>query len=317
MKPIFVFVLALICFISQSRGGFIGPSVRRPWSAATTAAIRSDWRRNTKLHILSDSLPPPETSESEPSLKLPILTSPSPPSSPAAVFGRPLDKDTIQRNKDMVHVIKGFLFDQLFAGDTRDRAFARFYALETIARMPYFSYLSVLHLLETLGKWRRSDYLKLHFCQSWNEMHHLLIMEELGGSQRFSDRWLAQHVAFAYYWFVVALYLFNPTWAYNLNEAVEEEAYATYDGFLKENQEWLQSQPAPAVAKAYYCDGDLFLFDEMHWDTKGASTTNGLSKSQTPVKRRPQCDTLYDVIMAIRDDEMEHVSTMKSLQERA
>ncbi|CAN0037744.1 unnamed protein product [Discosporangium mesarthrocarpum] len=35
------------------------------------------------------------------------------------------------------------------------RTYARFYALETIARVPYFSYVSVLHLYETLGFWRK------------------------------------------------------------------------------------------------------------------------------------------------------------------
>ena len=36
----------------------------------------------------------------------------------------------------------------------RDRPYPRFYVLETVARVPYFSYLSVLHLYETLGWWR-------------------------------------------------------------------------------------------------------------------------------------------------------------------
>jgi len=35
--------------------------------------------------------------------------------------------------------LKNFLFDAVFSGEKRD--YARFYALETIARMPYFSYL--------------------------------------------------------------------------------------------------------------------------------------------------------------------------------
>jgi ubiquinol oxidase len=65
-----------------------------------------------------------------------------------------------------------------------DRHYARFYALETIARVPYFSYLSVLHLYETLGWWRKADFLKIHFAESWNELHHLLIMEELGGNSK-------------------------------------------------------------------------------------------------------------------------------------
>lgn len=39
------------------------------------------------------------------------------------------------------------------------------------------AFMSVLHMYETFGWWRRADYLKVHFAESWNEMHHLLIME--------------------------------------------------------------------------------------------------------------------------------------------
>ena len=223
-------------------------------------------------------------------------------STPASVFGRPLDDATKKRNHDLVHSLKSILFDTLYAGDDIDRAYARFYALETIARMPYFSYLSVLHLFETLGLWRRAEYLKIHFSETWNELHHLLIMEELGGDCQFRDRFVAQHVAFFYYWIVVALYLYNPTFAYNLNQAVEEEAYQTYDNFLTRNEDMLKNQPAPKVARDYYRDGDLYMFDQMH------------TSNCEEVPRRPKCDTLFDVFVAIRDDEKEHVKTMAHLQ---
>jgi ubiquinol oxidase len=39
------------------------------------------------------------------------------------------------------------------------------------------AFISVLHMYESFGWWRRADYLKVHFAESWNEMHHLLIME--------------------------------------------------------------------------------------------------------------------------------------------
>lgn len=84
-----------------------------------------------------------------------------------------------------------------------DRHYARFHALETIARVPYFAYTSVLHLYETLGWWRRADVMKIHFAESWNELHHLLIMEELGGNDRYLDRLVAQHLAVFYYFVAV------------------------------------------------------------------------------------------------------------------
>ncbi len=147
------------------------------------------------------------------------------PINPSTIFGRPITPQLSSVNKAAISFIKNSVFDRLFdSSDSKDReyvlsrSYARFYALETIARMPYFSYLSVLHLYETLGWWRRADYLKVHFCESWNELHHLLIMEELGGHKRFVDRFVAQHAAFFYYWFVVFFYIANPVFAYNLNE---------------------------------------------------------------------------------------------------
>ncbi len=94
-----------------------------------------------------------------------------------------------------------------------DRSYARFYVLETIARVPYFSYLSVLHLYETLGSWRRADLLKVHFAETWNELHHLLIMESLGGNQYWLDRFIAHLIGVVYYWIVVPLYMLSPRYA--------------------------------------------------------------------------------------------------------
>ena len=223
---------------------------------------------------------------------------------PSTVFGRPLNEETKKMNRKLVHSLKSLIFDNLFAEETIERAAARFYCLETIARMPYFSYLSVLHLYETLGWWRKAEYLKIHFSETWNELHHLLIMEEMGGSKRFADRFVAQHVAFFYYWAAIGLYMHNPSLAYNVNQAVEEEAYETYDKFLVKNESFLKARPATPTAKNYYRDGDLYMFDTMQTSTDRCEQE----------KRRPQMDTLYDVFVAIRDDEREHVKTMAYLQ---
>ncbi|CAL5411863.1 unnamed protein product [Camellia sinensis] len=151
-----------------------------------------------------------------------------------------------------------------------DRDYARFFVLETIARVPYFAFISVLHLYESFGWWRRADYLKVHFAESWNEMHHLLIMEkailalwvqvmgqplcvlyqrdilsqELGGNAWWFDRFLAQHIA------------------NHFSECVEIHAYETYDKFIKARGDELKKLPAPEVAVKYYTGGDLYLFDE-------------------------------------------------------
>ncbi|MBN3907962.1 MAG: plastoquinol terminal oxidase [Nostoc sp. NMS1] len=182
-----------------------------------------------------------------------------------------------------------------------NRSYPRFYVLETIARVPYFSYLSVLHLYETLGYWRKADLLKVHFAETWNELHHLLIMESLGGDRHWSDRFIAQHIAVAYYWVVVPLYMLLPKYAYYLMELIENHAYHTYDNYLKTHEAELKAQKAPQVAINYYRDGDLYMFEETQFTSDRKF-------------RRPSVDNLYDVFINIRDDECEHVQTMEALQ---
>uniref|UniRef100_A0A0E0CBF7 Ubiquinol oxidase n=1 Tax=Oryza meridionalis TaxID=40149 RepID=A0A0E0CBF7_9ORYZ len=65
-----------------------------------------------------------------------------------------------------------------------------------LARVPYFAFISVLHMYETFGWWRRADYIKVHFVESWNEFHHLLIVEELGGNSLWVDCFFARFAAF-------------------------------------------------------------------------------------------------------------------------
>ncbi|MBC7879931.1 MAG: plastoquinol terminal oxidase [Anaerolineae bacterium] len=190
-----------------------------------------------------------------------------------------------------------FFIDVLY----KNRTYPRFYVLETVARVPYFSFLSVLHLYETLGLWRKADWLKVHFAETWNELHHLLIMESLGGNAHWGDRLFARTSALIYYWVVVVLYLASPRSAYAFMEQVEEHAFHTYDGFLKSDGEQLKSLSAPAVALNYYSNGDLYMFDEFQ-------------TSRKPEGRRPVIENLYDVFVAIRDDEGEHVKTMVACQ---
>lgn len=183
----------------------------------------------------------------------------------------------------------------------KDRPYARFYVLETIARVPYFAFTSVLHMYESFGWWRRADYLKVHFAESWNELHHLLIMEALGGDRLWIDRFLAQHIAVAYFFITAAMYTLSPRMAYHFSECVEAHAYATYDKFVRKHGEELKKLPAPEVAVRYYTEGDLYMFDE--FQTSGSV---GM--------RRPIINNLHDVFCAIREDEAEHCKTMRACQ---
>mmetsp|Transcript_58076 Transcript_58076/g.142458 ORF Transcript_58076/g.142458 Transcript_58076/m.142458 type:complete len:295 (-) Transcript_58076:31-915(-) len=207
----------------------------------------------------------------------------------------PLSGATKALNNVLVTVLKG-LIDAVYEG----RDYSRFYVLETVARVPYFSYMSVLHLYETIGLHRKANWIKVHFAEADNELHHLLIMESLGGNKNFVDRFFAEHAAFGYYWMVVGLYMVNPRGAYHLSQLIEDHAYKTYDKFLNDNEEELKAAPAPQIALDYYMGTDYYMFDAFH---------TALSKAP----RRPQISNLYDVFECIRDDEGEHRASLQQL----
>lgn len=66
---------------------------------------------------------------------------------------------------------------------------------------------------------------QIHFAEEWNELHHLQIMESLGGDQFWVDRFMAQHAAVFYYWVIVGFFAFSPQTAYIFSELVEVRCY--------------------------------------------------------------------------------------------
>lgn len=198
-----------------------------------------------------------------------------------------------------------FIFDVVFEGRN---PFSRFFLLETVARMPYFSYITMLHLYETLGFWRRSaDVKRIHFAEEWNEFHHLLIMESLGGDQPFWVRFVAQHAAISYYIALCILWTMSPSLSYKFSEMLETHAVDTYGQFVDENEAKLKDLPPSLVAVEYYTIG---VSDPMFGEYQTASVSN----PDRGDVRKPGTDmrSLYDVFVAIRNDEGDHVHTMTS-----
>jgi ubiquinol oxidase len=121
---------------------------------------------------------------------------------------------------------------------------SRFFLLETVARMPYFSYITMLHLYESLGFWRRSaDVKRIHFAEEINEYRHLLIMESLGGDQQWGVRFVAQHSAVAYFFVLCTLWALSPSLSYEFSRLLETHAVNTYGQFIDENKEILKELP--------------------------------------------------------------------------
>jgi hypothetical protein len=141
----------------------------------------------------------------------------------------------MKKFNDIVLSITVAIIDFLY----RNHPIQRFWILETIARAPYFSFLSVLHLKESLGL-RGEDHLYLmkeHFAQTLNETEHLEYMESIGGADRWIDRLFAWHLVLVYYWIMVGYYYFDAVDAYHLNAGIELHATETYLDYLWEHPE--------------------------------------------------------------------------------
>lgn len=125
------------------------------------------------------------------------------------------------------------LLDFLYQG----RDYQRFWVLEEIARAPYFAFLSVLHLKESMGlrSLEHKDLMIEHFEQSINETSHLEYMESKGGNAYWIDRFVAKHLVLIYYWINVFYYLLAPKSAYHLSYEIEIHAAVTYSKYLAEN----------------------------------------------------------------------------------
>lgn len=131
---------------------------------------------------------------------------------------------------DTVLLITVTVIDFLY----RNAPIQRFWVLETIARAPYFAFVSVLHLKESLGLRDLSHYylMKEHFAQTLNETEHLIEMEHRGGADCWVDRFFAYHLVLIYYWILVVYYFIDPVSAYHLNAAIEFHATETYLDYL-------------------------------------------------------------------------------------
>jgi len=235
-----------------------------------------------------------------------VVSSPPPPTTDAPEkIPEMMDEGIYKFNKFVIDTVYNIIcFFYPVKGTKRD--FARFYVLETVARVPYFAYLSVMHLRETFGERELGDKMRTHYAEADNELHHLLIMESLGGNENPFDRFLAQTMAFFYYWYVVVVYAYSPPIAYHLSELIEDHAFDTYNGYLTNHADMLKAQAVPPIATKYYIEDNPFLFD-LFCTVKDKDEEGNFSN------RRPNLETLYDVFVNVRDDEKEHWKTLCNL----
>lgn len=195
------------------------------------------------------------------------------------IWTREHNRPSVQAPRMLMTIYYGicFILDVLYDNKPIDR----FWFLETVARMPYFSYVATLHMYETLGFWEIDGELKrVHLEEEINESMHLRVMESLGGNTLWWNRFLARHGAMAYYVVLLILYLFSPRIAYLSSELLEMHAVDTYMEFYESNETILKSMPLTPAAYGY----------------------------------APEAKTMYDVFVSIAADEFYHAETMKTIR---
>lgn len=135
----------------------------------------------------------------------------------------------------------------------KNKPIERFWFLESVARMPYFSYVATLHLYETLGWWELDSSLKRkHYEEESNETHHLKIMESLGGHSNWWNRFLARHIAMMYYIVLMVFFMASPRLAYLSSELLEMHAFDTYTEFYESNKSILKQLPPNKECLEYF-----------------------------------------------------------------
>ncbi|KAJ1617884.1 alternative oxidase, partial [Pavlovales sp. CCMP2436] len=181
------------------------------------------------------------------------------------------------------------------------RPIQRFWLLGTVTRIPFLAFGSALIGLELVGLWRNVGLRQLHAAEEWNELHNLLIMESLCGGTLLSDRFVANHLALAFYGLTYITYLVSPRITYELSELLAVDALDSYNAFVARNSARLAELPPPWVAKSYYSNVT-------------ATDPSAEIQMQLGGLRRPPCASLRDVFTNIVDDEFEHVANLDACQ---
>ena len=139
----------------------------------------------------------------------------------------------MQRFNEITLNITVAIIDFLYKG----RDYQRFWVLEEIVRAPYFAFLSVLHLRESMGL-RGPEHIYLmeeHFAQTLNETEHLEYMESRGGNSYWIDQLFRPTPCTYLLLGQCGLLLGGTRSAYHLSYEVEIHAAETYAKYLALN----------------------------------------------------------------------------------
>lgn len=129
-------------------------------------------------------------------------------------------------------------------------SYLKFRAIEIIARVPYFSWVTAMYTLMTMFFTDEEKAMKFSRVSSFarlaqdNETMHVVVISKLALREHRAG--VIRHTiipmlfAFAYYWSSYILYFLNRRWALELNYLFENHAFHQYNEFLMQYGEELK-----------------------------------------------------------------------------
>lgn len=141
-------------------------------------------------------------------------------------------------------------------------SYAKFKAIEVIARIPYQSWEMATYTLLTCFYSNEQRALELARTQAFsrtaqdNETMHVVVISNLACAHDrqgfFRHTFIPLIFSFSYFLSVFVLYLFSRRAALDLNYMFESHAYEEYDTFLKAKEKTLRRRPIASEFLAFY-----------------------------------------------------------------
>ncbi|MBX9906276.1 hypothetical protein K2X96_00050 [Patescibacteria group bacterium] len=168
----------------------------------------------------------------------------------------------------------------------KEPSYLKFRAIEVIARVPYYSWISASYTMLTFFYNDPAKAMKLSEVEKYarlaedNETMHVVVISEL--AQKEGKVGFVRHTlipmlfAFFYFWSSYILFLLYPRYSYELNYFFENHAFDQYDRFLEMYREELKQKTISS--------------DFLNW-----------------YGRSPR--TQYEFFMSVRNDEIIHRNT--------
>ncbi len=141
-------------------------------------------------------------------------------------------------------------------------SYAKFRAVEIIARVPYHSWSSAAFTLLTMFFSNERKALNLSSVAKYaeiagdNETMHVVVISQIATRHKkmgiFRKTIVPVCFSFFYFWFSYLIYLVNPKYSYQLNYIFEQHAFDQYSLFLEQNEEKLKAKKMDSDYLTWY-----------------------------------------------------------------